>query len=94
MPMSKTRRKLEVPAELYAAVAQAAADVGIPTATYANALLWDALQRRRRDLAPPYPFGGKKPYRRQNSKVEARDKATTDFDPTTGYREHGADQAS
>ncbi len=65
MPMSTTRRKLEIPAELYEAVAQAATDVGMPTATYASALLWEALQRRRRDLAPSYPFRGKKPYQRR-----------------------------
>jgi len=65
MPMSTTRRKMEVPVELYEAVAQAAADVGLPTATYASALLWEALERRRRDLAPSYPFQGKKPYQRR-----------------------------
>ncbi len=65
MPMSTTRRKMEVPVELYEAVAQAAADLGLPTATYASALLWEALERRRRDLAPPYPFHGKKPYQRR-----------------------------
>ncbi len=67
MPMSKNRRKLEVPAELYEAVAQAAADVGMPAATYASALLWESLQRRRRDLAPAYPFDGKKPYQRRRT---------------------------
>lgn len=67
MPMSKTRRKLEIPAELYEAVAQAAADVGLPAATYASALLWESLQRRRRDLAPAYPFDGKKPYQRRRA---------------------------
>jgi len=67
MPMSKTRRKLEIPTELSAAVAQAAADVGMPAATYASGLLWESLQRRRRDLAPAYPFNGKKPYLRRRA---------------------------
>jgi len=74
MPMSKTRHKLEIPAELYAAVAQAAADVGMPAATYASGLLWESLQRRRRDLAPAYPFNGKKPYQRRR----ARQASTSD----------------
>lgn len=83
MPMSTTRRKMEIPVELYEAVAQAATDVGMPTATYASALLWEALQRRRSDLAPSYPFQGKKPYQRRRSErahvadasVESRDAA-------------------
>ncbi len=65
MPMSKNRRKLEIPSALYDAVARAAADVSMPAATYASALLWESLQRRRRDLAPAYPFDGKKPYQRR-----------------------------
>ncbi len=77
MPMSATRRKVEIPAELYEAVAQAAADVGMPTATYASALLWEALQRRRRDLAPSYPFQGKKPYQRRGQTPTDVDRADT-----------------
>jgi hypothetical protein len=50
MPTTSTRRRIELPLDIYAALTRVAADKGIPTAALASVWLQDRLRRERPDI--------------------------------------------
>jgi len=50
MASTDTRRRLEVPLDLYAALTQVAAERHLPTAALASVWLYDRLQQERPDI--------------------------------------------
>src|SRR5581483_6878365 len=50
MPTATSRRRIELPVDIYAALTQAAAAKGIPTAALASVWLRDRLRQERPDL--------------------------------------------
>lgn len=50
MPTTDSRRRIELPVDIHAALTQVAADKGIPTAALASIWLQDRLRRERPDI--------------------------------------------
>ena len=50
MPTTYSRRRIELPVDIYAALTQVAADQGIPTAALASLWLQERLQHERPDI--------------------------------------------
>ena len=50
MPSTDSRRRIEVPLDIYAGLTQVAAEKGMPTAALATVWLQDRLQRERPDI--------------------------------------------
>ena len=50
MPSTQSRRRIEIPEDIYAALSQEAAARGIPTAALASVWLQERLRRERPDI--------------------------------------------
>jgi hypothetical protein len=79
MPRSTSRRSVEVPAYLWEAIDQAAADQDMPTNALISMWLWQKLEEKRPDLHVRQPYrDGREMYSRPKKDTSITARANTE----------------